>query len=97
MRRAWKLLSWLSICCLGLGCMHTSPKRPEIKPPKEEFHVPPEGLFKEPVKYPEGMLNHVQPRRPKDDDDERFTTPGSGGMGGPGMAGPGVGAAGMPR
>lgn len=83
----------VTFCGLGglatLGCVD-KPKRPTIVPPKEEFHVPPEHLFRGPVQYPKEMLNNVQPRRPKDD--EKFVPPasmnggGGGGMGGP--AGP---------
>jgi hypothetical protein len=74
--RSW--LSWLGIGCLaGLGCADP-PKRAPIKPTKEEFHIPPPELFHEPVKYPDEMLNKVQPRRPKSDDDATLPPPGPG-------------------
>ena len=77
MARAWKLVSWIGLGCLGaLGCQDT-PKRALIVPPKDEFHVPPEGLFSGPVKYPDDLLNTVSPRRSKDDD--KLPPPGMGG------------------
>jgi hypothetical protein len=64
-------------CLAGLGCAET-PKRAMIKPPKEEFHVPPANMFREPPQYPKEMLNNVEPRRPKSDDDDKLPPPGPG-------------------
>ena len=92
MLRVLKLMSCLGVGCLGLlGCTQT-PKRAVIRPPKEEFHAPPDGLFKGRVEYPNEMLNNVAPRRKKDDD--KFTPP-PGPLGGGGMSGPGIGASGQ--
>lgn len=74
----------------ALGCSQAD-KRPVITPPKEDFHLPPPGLFAQPTKYPEGMLNTV-PLRKNDEDEYNKLPPAAGptmggGMpGGPGMA-----------
>jgi hypothetical protein len=65
---------WFGVlACLGagfvasIGCADSKPKRALIRPPKEDFHHPPDGLFTGPVKYPDDVLNNVKPRGPKDD------------------------------
>src|SRR5262249_36139235 len=60
------------LACLGAGVLaavgcHEAPKRARIRLPKEDFHKPPDDLFKGPVKYPDEVLNNVKPRGPKDD------------------------------
>ena len=74
----------------ALGCNQTD-KRPQISPPKEDFHIPPPGLFAQPTKYPDGMLNQV-PIRKNDDDDFGKLPPAAGpSMGGGMPGGPGMG------
>lgn len=65
----------------ALGCSQAE-KRPTIAPPKEDFHIPPPGLFAKPTKYPDGMLNQV-PLRKNDEDDFNKLPPAAG----PGMNG----------
>jgi hypothetical protein len=94
MRRAGKQFSWLGLGLLGLlglGCVET-PKRAEITPPKEDFHIPEQGLFSGPRTYPDEMLNKVQQRKPGQDDEMLGPPSGpGGGMSGPSMGNPGVG------
>ncbi len=64
---------WLGVlACLGAGLFaavgcNEAPKRGRISLPKEDFHKPPDDLFKGPVKYPDEVLNNVKPRCPKED------------------------------
>lgn len=91
MRRALFLLAILGLVCAStVGCAEKA-KRALIQPPKEDFHKPREGLFAGPVQYPDGVLNNVKPRAPKDDKGappEGWSNSGptmnSGGLGGPG-------------
>ena len=84
------------LACLGAGCLAAfgcseAPKRARINLPKEDFHHPPDNLFKDPVKYPDEVLNNVKPRGPKDPNggppqgwDNTGPTMGGAGMGAPG-------------
>jgi hypothetical protein len=67
-RRVWVIVTSLGLTSVAAwGCQET-PKRPVIRPPKEDFHAPPEGLFKDRIEYPKDLLNQVTPRRKKDED-----------------------------
>jgi len=81
---------WLAGLVLAIGCTPVG-KRPDLKPPKEDFPVPPAGFGATPVKYPDEMLNRVPIRKKKDDED--LMPP----VGGPGMGGSMPSAAGMGR
>jgi len=91
MRTGYALLLGAGLLGVGiLGCVD-KPKRPTITPPREEFHVPEDSLFRSPPKYPDELLNNVMPRRSKDDDNKM---PPPGAMNNQSMGGPGVGRAG---
>jgi hypothetical protein len=93
MRRTFSLLAILGLGCLSaVGCAEKA-KRGMIRLPKEDFHKPPANLFAGGVQYPDGVLNNVKPRAPKDDkgappqgwDNQGPTMGGAGlGMNGPG-------------
>jgi|HubBroStandDraft_4_1064222.scaffolds.fasta_scaffold739871_2 hypothetical protein len=91
MRRAGKLVSLLSLGCFALGCAET-PKRAEIKPAKEDFHLPDPGLAAAPPAYPPEMLNKVSQRKPGADDENLGPPSLGGGGGGPSMSGGGMGS-----
>ena len=98
MRRVWKLIAWAGVGGLAtLGCADP-PKRATIKPPKEDFHVPPAGLFGGPIKYPNELLNNVEAPHKKDDDEKFPNAAAAGPTGGlSGMGGPGAGMGGAPH
>lgn len=87
MRAICRVVGLSALLC-GIGCVSTS-KRPAIRPPKEDLHKPPAGLFAEPTKYPEGVLNHVPLRNPNEE--EKLAPPGAGNSGLGSMARPGAG------
>lgn len=73
MRPVWKFVARVGLSALfAWGCQET-PKRAVIRPPKEDFHTPPDGLFRDRIEYPNDLLNQVAPRRKTDED--RFTPP----------------------
>jgi len=86
MRRAGKLLSLLSFGCFALGCAET-PKRAEIQPAKEDFHLPDPSLAAAPPTYPDDILNKVPQRKPGADDENLGPPSMGGGGGGPSMGG----------
>ncbi len=90
MRRAGKLLSILSLGCFALGCADT-PKRAEIKPAKEDFHLPDPALAAAPPTYPDEILNKVQQKKPGSDDEELGKTSMNAGGGGSSMGGGAMG------
>jgi hypothetical protein len=64
---------------LAIGCTPVG-KRPELKPPKEDFHIPPPAVASQPATYPNDMLNRV-PLRKKNDDEDLMPPSGGPGMG----------------
>jgi hypothetical protein len=92
MRRAGTMLSLVSFGCLMLGCAE-SPRRAEIKPPREDFQLPNPSLAAAPPTYPDEYLNKAQQRKPGADD-EKLGPPSTGGGGGPSMTGGGMGMGG---
>jgi hypothetical protein len=89
MRRVGTLLSLVGLGILAAGCADT-PKRAEIRPPKEDFKLPEPGLAAAPPTYPDDLLNKVRQRKPGADD-ENLGPPSMGGGG----AGPSAGSGGM--
>ncbi len=73
MRQMWKMIAGISLAGLFVGGCQETPRRVVIRPPKEDFHTPPDGLFKDRIEYPNDLLNQVAPRRKNDED--RFTPP----------------------
>jgi|DewCreStandDraft_4_1066084.scaffolds.fasta_scaffold75891_1 hypothetical protein len=67
-RRFGFALAGFALGLFGIGGCQEVPKRPAIRAPKEDFHTPPNGLFKDQIEYPKDLLNNVSPRRKKDDD-----------------------------